>query len=78
MIEFNNIKDESFIVDSTLNDSGGYDFVLKNGTWLGDVLEFLPNGIINKGITGIGATTLELNCDRNSIIIQPLKMTVEE
>lgn len=78
MIELENIKDHSFIVDSTLNDSGGYDFVLKNGTWLGDVLEFLPNGIINKGITGIGATTLELNCDRNSIIIQPLKITVEE
>ncbi|MBP6424525.1 MAG: hypothetical protein KA278_02255 [Flavobacterium sp.] len=78
MIEFNNIKDESFIVDSTLNDSGGYDFILKNGTWLGDVLEFLPNGIIHKGVTGIGATTMELNCDRNSIIIQPLKVTVEQ
>jgi hypothetical protein len=78
MIELENIKDNSYIVDGKLNDSGGYDIILKNGTWLGDVLEFLPNGIINKGITGIGATTLELNCDRNSIIIQPLKITVEE
>lgn len=60
------------------NESGGIDYVLKNGTWLKDAIDFLPNGIINKGVTGIGATTLELNCDRNSIIIQPLKITVEQ
>lgn len=66
------------IVSEIANESGGIDYLLKNGTWLGDVLEFLPNGIINKGITGIGATTLELNCNRNSIIIQPLKVTVEQ
>lgn len=64
----------------TPNETGGLDYVLVNGTKLGDIdedLPFLPNGIINKGITGIGATTMELNCNRNSIIIQPLKVTVE-
>lgn len=63
---------------ATANESGGIDYILKNGTWLKDAIDFLPNGIINKGVTGIGATTLELNCDRNSIIIQPLKITVEQ
>lgn len=78
MIEFNNIKDESFIVDSTLNDSGGYDFILKNGAKLSNVFHFLPAGIINKKETGIGATTLEMKSLRNSIIIEPLKITVVE
>ncbi|MBP6425383.1 MAG: hypothetical protein KA278_06645, partial [Flavobacterium sp.] len=73
------MRDEnSKIVPQKQNESGGIDYVIKNGSWLGDVLEFLPNGIINKGVTGIGATTMELNCDRNSIIIQPLKITVEQ
>lgn len=64
----------------TPNETGGLDYVLVNGTKLGEInedLPFLPNGIINKGVTGIGATTMELNCNRNSIIIQPLKVTVE-
>jgi len=64
----------------TPNETGGFDYVLVNGAKLGEIkkdLPFLPNGIINKGVTGIGATTLELNCNRNSIIIQPLKVTVE-
>ena len=62
------------------NQTGGLDYILVNGTKLGEInqdLPFLPNGIINKGVTGIGATTMELNCNRNSIIIQPLKVTVE-
>lgn len=77
----NSIQVKSAKVKSiNLNDSGGYDYVLVNGTKLGQIpedLEFLPEGIINKGVTGIGATTMELNCCRNSIVIQPLKVTVE-
>jgi len=64
----------------TPNETGGLDYILVNGTKLGKIpedLEFLPEGIINKGVTGIGATTMELNCCRNSIVIQPLKVTVE-
>lgn len=73
-----NIKDSSLIVTQTLNKTGGFDYVLKNGTKLGDVFNFLPNGIINKKITGIGATTLELKSTRDSIIIEPLKSTVKQ
>ena len=39
------------------------------------LLEFLPSGIINKGRTGFGATTFELTSKRNSIIVEPLKIT---
>lgn len=44
-------------------------------TKLSDVFNFLPNGIIYKEETGMGATTLELLSKRNSIIIEPLKVT---
>lgn len=48
--------------------------VLKDNTKLGHVLNRLPHGIIDKGITGIGATTLEiLDNTRNSIIVVPTK-----
>lgn len=43
--------------------------------YLSDTISELPNGIINKTETGIGATTLELNSKRNSIIVEPLKVT---
>jgi hypothetical protein len=66
------------IVSEIANESGGIDYVLKNGTWLSDVVDFLPAGIINKKETGIGATTLEMKSLRNSIIIEPLKITVVE
>lgn len=46
---------------------------LEDGDKLGDFFDCLPYGIINKTITGIGATTLELNSDRNSIIVLPTK-----
>lgn len=39
------------------------------------LLDFLPAGIIDKGKTGFGATTFELNSERNSIIVEPLKVT---
>ena len=47
---------------------------LKNDEyWLNDVLKVLPFGLIDKQITGIGATTLEIESPRNSIIVTPTK-----
>ncbi|MBP9847875.1 MAG: hypothetical protein KBC58_00395 [Flavobacterium sp.] len=43
--------------------------------YLSDTIKELPHGIINKTETGIGATTLELESKRNSIIVEPLKVT---
>lgn len=46
--------------------------IIKKGEYLGDIFPFLPtNTIIRKNITGIGATTLEIKCLRNSIIVLP-------
>jgi len=42
------------------------------GEYLGSVFSLIPtNAIINKTICGCGATTLELNAPRHSIIIEP-------
>lgn len=49
--------------------------ILENRTKLNEVFTKLPRGIINKTETGIGATTLELESKRNSIIVEPLKVT---
>ena len=46
--------------------------------WLGDVFSTLPYGIIKKNKTGIGATTLELNSKRNSIIVVPTRALAYE
>lgn len=46
---------------------------LEQGDKLGDFFDVLPYGVINKTITGIGATTLELNSKRDSIIVLPTK-----
>lgn len=72
------IKESAKIISQKENESGGVDYILENGTKLGEIMDFLPNGIINKGVTGIGATTLEIESPRNSIIVQPLKATVEQ
>lgn len=40
---------------------------------LSDVFENLPWGIIKKNRTGVGATTLEINSPRNSIIVVPTR-----
>ncbi|WP_026462272.1 hypothetical protein [Adhaeribacter aquaticus] len=50
-------------------------YILQNGAKLGEVFDFLPAGIVNKTETGIGATTLELNSERNSIIVEPIRVT---
>lgn len=44
-------------------------------TKLGDVFDFLPSGLVYKDETGLGATTLELNSQRHSIIVEPIKIT---
>ena len=40
---------------------------------LSTYLDKMPHGIIDKKISGIGATTLEINSKRNSIIVLPTK-----
>jgi hypothetical protein len=50
------------------------DLILKdNKKKLSDILNYLPSGIIDKKAPGMGATTLELRCARNSIIVAPTK-----
>lgn len=44
-------------------------------TKLSDVLNAIPHGLINKDETGMGATYLELITERNSIIVEPIKIT---
>lgn len=45
----------------------------KDEAKLGDIFLTSPYGLIKKNRTGVGATTLELNSPRNSIIIVPTK-----
>lgn len=47
----------------------------KKETKLSEVLNLLPPGLIQKDETGMGATTLELLAPRNSIIVEPIKIT---
>ena len=49
-------------------------FTIPQGEILGNVLDFLPYGIVDKTITGIGATTLEILSKRNSIIVMPTRI----
>ena len=62
---------------------GVYDDKGESASWLvrirqdqkiGEVMDRVPFGILNKTITGLGATTLEImNQERNSIIVVPTK-----
>jgi hypothetical protein len=47
----------------------------KKETKLSEVLSLLPPGLVQKDETGMGATTLELWAPRNSIIVEPIKIT---
>ena len=48
------------------------DLSIEKGSWLSDVMKEIPtNTILNKVMTGCGATTLEINAARHSIIIEP-------
>lgn len=47
-------------------------YTIKQGEYLIDILKAIPtNSVIRKNITDIGATTLEIEFNRNSIIILP-------
>jgi len=48
-------------------------YILKDETFIGDSFKWLPNGRIDKRVTGIGATYCELYSKRNSIIVEPLR-----
>jgi hypothetical protein len=72
----NLVKKKAYLHGKKKNSSGGYDFVLKGSHKLSEIFNYIPSGIINKRETGIGATTLELESKRDSIIIEPLKSTV--
>ena len=51
-----------------------YKMILKHSSRMSDVFDCLPYGIIDKTITGLGATTLEIRNEvRNSIIVVPTK-----
>lgn len=53
--------------------NNGFKVFLNSDEKLGDIIDILPYGLIDKKITGIGATTLELKSQRNSIIVMPTK-----
>lgn len=45
---------------------------IDSGQYLSDILSLIPNNVIlNKTLTGCGATTLEINAAEDSIIIEP-------
>jgi hypothetical protein len=46
---------------------------IEAGKKLSDVIEMMPHGIIDKRVTGLGATTLEIKSQRNSIIVMPTR-----
>jgi hypothetical protein len=78
------IKDNDLIHKTQEDfDTNTKTFIIKNlnkqnkKTKLGEVFKFLPNGIINKTVTGIGGTSLELDSNRNSIIVQPFNNLAE-
>ncbi len=56
----------------------GNKLVLKKGYYLSDALNTLPSGIIDKRVTGIGATSLEITSHRNSIIVMPTKVLADQ
>lgn len=59
-------KDKEYIItDIPLGVSNQY--------YLSNHFNQLPYGLIDKSITGLGATTLEMKADRNSIIVTPTK-----
>jgi hypothetical protein len=71
-------KDQSIIKEENFNPESNTYSVLFNNTikYLDStIIDFIPSGIINKGKTGLGATTFELNSKRNSIIVEPLRIT---
>ena len=48
-------------------------FRIKPKEWLSNIINRLPHGLIDKQVTGIGATSLELKSKRHSIIVTPTR-----
>lgn len=76
------IKEECLLsgkVTSTITDDNIKKIIIKKegekGAYLSEVLNRLPHGLVSKEETGMGATSLELNTPRNSIIVEPIKIT---
>ena len=66
---------KKYIISQNPNKENGQDFLINAGTKLSEIFSFLPHGRINKKETGIGATYLELQSERNSIIVFPTRHT---
>lgn len=85
MIQHSNLEvnDSELLVRTTLNDDGSRQLVIKrkispdssSEIKISQVLKALPNGLVYKAETGMGATTLELRANRNSIIVEPIRIT---
>ncbi|MBK8244226.1 MAG: hypothetical protein IPK88_12435 [Saprospiraceae bacterium] len=59
--------------DEQLYTINGNELIIDNSKKLGEVIDRLPSGLIDKRATGIGATTCELTSPRNSIIVVPTR-----
>ena len=75
---FNDIDGVELVTLDAVKDSKGehtdWTITIKQGKRIGEVMDRVPFGIINKTITGLGATTLEImNQERDSIIVVPTK-----
>ncbi len=75
------VKDKTLIVSE--NKKGNIqEYIIKrkkpsdnDDVKLSNVFNELPAGVVHKDETGMGATTLELNTKRNSIIVEPIRVT---
>jgi hypothetical protein len=59
------IKDHTKIIRTEISNSSTT-YTLENDSFLSEIFESLPCGIIDKSETRLGATTLELKTSRNS------------
>lgn len=69
------IKNKNLLHKMVSLDVGKTNYVIKSGSFLSDVFNHLPHGIIDKTETGIGGTSCELDSARNSIVVQPYVFT---
>lgn len=71
---FGDNQDKSIEEEGIVNLKPSFITLPTRETKLSEVLEFLPCGLIDKKITGIGATHLEMYSLRNSIIVTPTRV----
>ena len=69
------IKNKELLTKDSILNGDRCTYIIQTGKKLGDVFNYLPHGIIDKTETGIGGTTLELDAERDSIIVQPYNFT---